>query len=120
MIFEEKLELAREELENTGIWKSNYNTPLLRLSHKLGLKLKPPHYANFISNLLILGLYFAIIWGILMWLFFWRNANMTLIAAIIASVVAGSLFGLIMAFYYRYGVKKHKLSKWDDLGNKSA
>lgn len=118
--FEEKLGLAKEELKNTGLWKSNYDPPLLRLYHKLGLKAKPPHYANFVTNLIVSGLYFGIFWGLAMWFFFWRSTERTLAIAIIASVVAGALFGLLMACYYKYSASKHKLSNWDNLGNKGA
>ncbi|MDA1382065.1 DUF6404 family protein [Plesiomonas shigelloides subsp. oncorhynchi] len=41
MDYESKLKAAHQELEDKGVWPSNYNPPMYRLLRKLGVQL--PH-----------------------------------------------------------------------------
>jgi hypothetical protein len=70
-------------------------------------------FANFWSNAFLMGVSFAVLWGVMMWLTVgWGHQK--IIQAIIASVVAGGLFGLFMAGYYWWRWRKLGLPRWKD------
>jgi hypothetical protein len=70
MTFEEKHNFAIRELQNTKIWKLNYNPPLTRLLHKLGVKVPLPHYNSFIYNFIAISCFMGLVWGSFMYIFF--------------------------------------------------
>lgn len=115
--FEFRREAALDLLKSTGIRRSNYLPPAIRLLWRIGVQVPPPHFVGFMSTLLVSGAAFATLWGLLMWLFLWRNQDMRLVAAASASGAAGILFGLLMAMYYAYGRRKHHLPSWSSLGS---
>ncbi|KIN62403.1 hypothetical protein Z946_1261 [Sulfitobacter noctilucicola] len=81
----------------------------------MGWLVKPPHYAPFWRVVLGYALWFGPVWGPLMWFLTWRAQGHGLVAALVASVCAGLLFGVLMAIYYRRSRSRNKLSSWDDL-----
>jgi len=113
--FEKRKEAAMQELKESGIWKSNSMPPALIILWKLGVKAKPPHYNSFLKNALSMGLWFAAVWGVLMWLVQWRSMGLPVSGAIASALVAGVIFGLAMAAYYKSSARKHQLSNWVDL-----
>ena len=60
MDYETKLQLAHKELSDKGVWKSNYNPPLVRLLRKLGLCFPPPYYQRFFAKLCFVWLSFLL------------------------------------------------------------
>lgn len=117
MTFEEKLNLAHQELEAAGIKKSRFNPPLIRFLRKAGLKIPPLHYWGFWVHFLEQSLVFGGMWGTFMWFFIWRPEDLPSSVAAITSLSCGILFGLFMASYYRISFKKYHLSRWEDLGD---
>jgi hypothetical protein len=117
MNFEEKRSFALKELENSGIWKSNYNPPIVQLIHKLGMQVPFPHYNSFIKNALAMGIFFGAVWGLLMYFFVWRYLNTPVAVMVLTPIGAGVFFGVAMAAYYRHGFKKYKLTPWDEMKN---
>ena len=115
MSFQVKLEAAHKELSETKIWKSSYNPPILVLLRKFGLEIRPFHYSSFITNFIITSVWFGCAWGLIMWFTIWQSAKMPILIAFIASLSAGLLFGLTMAFYYKLSAKKNNLSDWREL-----
>ncbi len=107
-----KREAALKLLESTGMWRSNYAPPILRLLWSLGLNLPPPHFANFFANTVFTGTFFAVSWGLLMWVLVWSRRAMPLSTALLASACAGLFFGLVMSGYYAHGRRKYKLPSW--------
>lgn len=110
--FEDKYDFALNELGRSKIWPSNYNPPLVRLIRHLGFKVPPPHYNSFFGNAILMGTMFGILWGVLMYLMLWQSQNMTTASMLTAVGIAGSLFGLSMASYYKYSAKKNALTPW--------
>ncbi len=113
--FEIKQRAALEELANTGIWTINYMPPIYKVFSKIGLKIRPPHYASFIHTCLFSALWFGLAWGLLMWFFLWSGQSMPAWVAVSASIIGGTLFGLGMALYYRRSRLKHNLTPWHEL-----
>lgn len=113
--YERKFDAALDALSNTDMWKSNYAPPMLRTMRAFGLEARPPHFAGFWRITLGYAAWFGPVWGFLMWWFSWRGAGFSFWAAVGAAVVAGLLFGLIMARYYAKGRRKYRLPLWEDL-----
>lgn len=110
-----KREKALEELRASRIWASNAEPPLHRMLSRIFPGLRPPHYERFWVNALTTGPVFGLVWGIAMWLLFWRDDGMSVGNAVIASAFAGIAFGLSMAAYYRWSARRARLSWWEDL-----
>ncbi len=119
MSFENQRDQALAILAKTGMWQSNYAPPALKAAWAMGLKVPPPHFARFWPTAAALGTWFGVLWGLVMWFFIWSKQGMPLSGAVIASVVAGGLFGLSMAIYYAYGRRKYKLPSWGSLAEES-
>lgn len=116
MSFELKRSQALDALHKTGIWRSNYEPPLIRLLWRLGFKLPPPHFAPFFFVALLTGIFFGACWGGIMWLVHWSHVGMGVLPAVKGSGIAGLAFGTSMALYYAYGRVKYKLPSWSSLG----
>ena len=106
---------AEAETAAAGIGPWTAKPPFTRMLLALNLPVRPPHYAEFWSNVLSMGVYFAAVWGLLMWALLWRQSATPLAVGVSASILAGVLFGLWMAVYYRRAKRKHNLSDWSQL-----
>lgn len=113
--FKDKLQNAHKEMEASGIKKFNYNSPMLVLLRSLGLNIRPFQYYSFIQNFVITSIWFSTVWGALMWFTTWGPDNMRVQFALILSLFAGLLFGLIMALYFKSSAKSNNLSSWEQL-----
>ena len=98
-----------EQLRGQKVSPSTSAPPMYRLAWKLGLRVRPPLYQSFWSLALGLGIFFGIAWGLLMWFLIWRGDGKPISEALVASLAAGVLFGLWMAAYYRWKVKRLQL-----------
>ncbi|ABD56790.1 DUF6404 family protein [Jannaschia sp. CCS1] len=113
--YQTRIARAMAELEASSINSLNYAPPLFRVARRLGLKPRPPHYMSFGRAVLILGPIFGIFWGALMYVVQWRAADLALGLVVSASLMAGALFGLLMAGYYRWAGSQAGLTKWEEL-----
>lgn len=117
MNYPPKLTSALAMLAATGISRSNYEPPLYRLLWRVGLFLPPPHFASFGFNFVFNAVWFGVLWGAIMWLLVWSHLDWSGVGAAIAAIAVGLLFGLVMASYYRYIARKHKLPVWSELNS---
>ena len=113
--FERRLAGARAELATTGMWRANYDPWPDRWLRRFGLRLRPPHYRDPWRYGVGLWVYFAVTWGILMWLVVWSAQDMPILLAMGAAVFAGVLFGVFMAISLAFGRRRHRLTRWEDL-----
>lgn len=112
MRFKQKLTAALSLLASTGMWRSNYAPPLHRLLWRFGARLAPPHFLSFTANFVSAGVWFGVVWGLLMWFTVWSHKSPD--AAFVAALFAGVFFGLCMAAYYRYCARKYGIPLWKD------
>ena len=117
MTFEEKHNFAIRELQNTKIWKLNYNPPLTRLLHKLGVKARLPHYNSCIYNFISTSCFMGLFWGSFMYIFSWRNQELSLNDMLFPTLFFGVFVGVIQSAYYIYGAKKYNLTPWNQINN---
>ena len=122
--FERKRIAAIKELSSSGVEWLKKSPDLYEWFWKNGLKIKPAPYEKIWINTLIAGVFWAVPWGVLMFIFnqfmhhaFGSNLVQNQISFFIgACSVGGLLFGLIMALYAAHDHKRLNLSAWDDLG----
>lgn len=110
-----KTNAAFKELRESDIWPSNYNQPYYVLVTKLGVEIRPPHYAYFLENTIVNGAPFGILWGAFMWLVYWAFQPMPWWGAILSTLAAIIMYGTLMAFYFQYSHRKNRLTPWDKL-----
>jgi uncharacterized protein DUF6404 len=116
MTHEEKVALAISDLTTRGVSKGTVAPPLFKLAWKLGIAIPPPHFLSFFGLALLMGSFFGVLWGLLMCFAFWSRTGLSTRGALIASLAAGVLFGLAMAFYYRRKARKLNLPLWCEYG----
>lgn len=113
MTFDEKVRSLQIHLAAYRI-KAGASAPLLwRLMWKLGLKVPPPHFLRFLPLALICGSFFALSWGLTMYLILWRAQQLPLHMVLGAPLLAGLMFGITMAFVFRRQARRLKLPAWD-------
>lgn len=115
MSFETQRNQAMEILAKTGMWRSNYAPPAIRLAWLLGFKVPPPHFARFWTIFASYSIFFAVSEGLAMWLAVGAMHELGIVIAVVASVITGAAFGLCMAAYYAHGRHKYKLPAWRSL-----
>jgi hypothetical protein len=115
MEFQARRDRAIALLEQRGIECSSYAPPLMRLLWRCGVQVRPPHFMGFAAAALLSGSWFAVGWGLVMWVGFWSRHNTALHAALLTACAAGLFFGLSMAGYYAHQRRKHGLPSWESL-----
>jgi hypothetical protein len=115
----QKRQEALQLLAATGMWRSNYQPPMLRLLWALGIDIPPPHFARFLPNVISSGIFFGATWAILLYLLHgWPEGTSWLIALKKAGI-SGALFGIAMASYYAHGKRKYHLPDWKNFPTQS-
>jgi len=92
--------------------------PLHRLLWRMGLRVPPPLLASFSTNLRLMGGLFgllgSVLWQALMWLLF-ELGPFPLAITVGSAVMAGLLFGVMMALLMRYQRRRYQLPAWKTL-----
>ena len=112
--FDTRLQQALSFIESKGIRRSTAAPPLYRLFWKMGLKVPPPLMAGFFSIALLMGSFFGVFWGLVMWLLIWNRTDMPFAIAALLALMAGVLFGLIMAAVLRMQARGRRIPVWKD------
>src|SRR5437867_12529072 len=120
MTHAEKVEILIADFRERGIKKALAAPLPYRLLWKLGFHVTPPHFATFAANALPMAIFYGVLWGILMWLLFWRRErDFPIPAAIIASACFGLVMGVGLAISYRRKARKLSLPRWEDYPTKT-
>ncbi|WP_312736179.1 DUF6404 family protein [Stenotrophomonas sp.] len=110
-----KVQAALRHLDLAGVHRRHSAPPLHRLLWRMGFNAPPPILASVASNALLMGSWFTVGWGVLMWLLVWRNTHMPAGGAVFSALLAGVLFGLLMAVVMRVMRLRRGLPLWRDL-----
>jgi Family of unknown function (DUF6404) len=113
MTHEEKITYLLKDLGQKGISEYSIAPLIYRLLWRLGIEIKPPHFASFWSLAVFMGLLFGLCWGIFMWFAIWSD-QVPSIVAFTAAGFAGVFFGVSMATYYRWRAHKLMLPRWEE------
>jgi hypothetical protein len=112
--FDARLQQALMFIESKGVRRSTAAPPLYRLFWRMGLKVPPPLMAGFWAIALLMGGFFGLFWGVVMWLLMWGRNGMPLAFAALLALVAGVLFGLLMAAVLRSQARNKQIPAWKD------
>jgi hypothetical protein len=122
MTHRQKVDHLIEELGKQGVSSDTAAPPLFRLFWKLGLEFPPPLFLRFGNLALVMGTCFGILeiplWVVLMCLSLWPGELPLVMAfgqSVVAAVLAGAAYGLVMAWYLRSKAAQLGLpSSWED------
>ncbi|HEV3386416.1 MAG TPA: DUF6404 family protein [Gemmata sp.] len=109
----QKVERLIADLRKQGVSPYSVAPPLFRLLWALGLNVPPPLFLGFVTLTLLMGAFFGILWGAIMWLLQWQAWRMPIELAAGFSGGAGLLFGVSMAGYYRWKAARLGLPSWE-------
>lgn len=113
--FERKKSAALLVLVEKGIFKKSCWPWQLRALWALGLKNKPPLFASFFSNAILLGVQWGVMYGIFMWFLLWKSQGVPIEKAVGLSALGGLLFGLSMAGVFYFQARKKQFPRWESL-----
>ena len=109
----EKIKHLLEDLGNRGVSQYTVAPPVYQLLWRLGWQVRPPLFQSFIALFLGMGTFFGVFFGLLMWIVLWGSMRLGAGVAVMESAMAGALFGLAMATYYRWKARSLGLPKWE-------
>ena len=113
--YQRRLAAAKEEMERAGVPNARRGLTLVALLSKLGVQMRPALYLPFWLNGLIQGALFAAIYGTATYVLFGLSEERSLSQIAINLLIAGSIYGLLTAFFQRRKIWGKKLSAWEDL-----
>jgi hypothetical protein len=105
----QKVERLVADLRKQGVSRHTVAPPLFRLLWALGLAVPPPLFLGPVTLTLLMGGFFGAVWGALMWLLLW---HLPLGRVVASAALAGLIFGLLMAAYYRWKAAQLRLPPW--------
>lgn len=112
----EKRSLALKFLAMKNIRRRNYEPLLFRFLWRAGINLRPSHFANFFTNVILFSILFGSAWGAIMWMFSWRNEiGISISNAFMYSGIYGLLMGLTFASFYTYDRRRFAIPTWSEL-----
>jgi hypothetical protein len=114
--FNQQCELARAELEKTGVSAQRIHPLTHRLLELFGIRFKPPFHTTFISNFLVFALCNTLLCFLLLNVILRGSTEYTLLALGQSALLLGSLIGIVIARLYELGYKRHNLKSWAELG----
>jgi hypothetical protein len=110
--FKAKLDIALRLMESRGMWRSNYAPDIYRFLWFFGARIRPPHFARPIACAAFHTLEaYAISWMLLI-LARWLDYSLPVAILTIGAPVAGPIFGVLIAVYYRCNARRHGLPHW--------
>lgn len=114
MTHSEKIARLYQHLPALGISPSTAAPPLFRILWRMGIEIPPPLFLGFSSLALLMGGFFAIGFGLLLWLLTPLDPTPSPDAIPATALLAGLMFGLAMAAYYRYITRRASLAPWPE------
>ena len=111
--YRERMLAITEELRGQGVGAYTSAPPIYRLAWRSGLRVRPPLYQPFAAPAVGTGIGFAVAWGLAMWLLFWRTEGFGVTNVLVRAVVTGTVYGVSLAFYYRWKASKLRLPALD-------
>jgi len=108
-----KLDNYKQHMAARGVDGATAFPPAWHLLWAVGVKVPPPPFLGFVSLALIAGGFFGPLFGLCAWLLGNRGVReMPAADALWVVLITGTAFGLIMAAYYRFLARKHRLGSW--------
>lgn len=110
----EKLQAVQEHFKALGIYRYTGAPPILRLLWRIGIPAPPLVFWHPVSIALFLGGYFAIFWGLFMWVMEWSGPDTSPWVKFGVPALAGGAFGVYNAVRSRRVARKYNFPPWAD------
>ncbi len=68
----QRMSSISEELAAQGVRSQTFAPPVYRFAWRLGMRVRPPLYQPFSTLAVGMGTGFGALWGVMMWILFWR------------------------------------------------
>ncbi|QEH34911.1 hypothetical protein OJF2_34560 [Aquisphaera giovannonii] len=111
MTHRDKVERFIAEMTQRGVNPYTAAPPAWRTAWGLGIEVPPPHFMAFVLLALTSGLFFGTLWGLAMRLVDWGALGW--LSTMTVAAVAGALFGVCLAAYYRRSAARLELPSWE-------
>ena len=110
-------DIALRLMSAKGLRHTSYAPMMHQFLWYCSVPVRPPHFASFLGNFLLMGGWFGVFWGwvTLMFILIWGRRDVPTSVLILSPVSAGVLFGAAMAGYFAYSARKHQLPSWSEL-----
>jgi len=112
MLYPLKINAALAVLEEAGIGHYRCAPLLHRFLWSMRITIPPPHLASTLWNAIFFAIWFSAGCGAMLWLLQWSHPDMMLDASIVGVVVLGAVYGVGMAWRYRFLARKYNLPRW--------
>jgi len=115
MTHKEKVDHFVEEMKSKGVRTWDSAPPISRLLWKLGFEVPPLMFIDSKVSGIISGILFGISFELLSLVpLFGTPRQFSIYTFIIEGLIVGSLFGYVMATWYKHQYKKYNLPDWKD------
>lgn len=113
--YQEKMKAWNEFAQSKRIPPNYRGVPTL-LFMRIGKESAPLIFSGFWRIAGFLGLNYALMWGVFMYIMMWRRTEIPITYQVVSTLCAGLFFGVFMALMYRRHKRKHDLRTWEDFG----
>ncbi len=123
MMLTSKIQSAVDTAISRGIGRFDAAPPIHRLLWAVGVEARPPHYASFGKNALLMGGFWGIGMAVFGAIYALHSAPQggadIVVKPICVALLVGAVFGLVMAMIFRSRARKAGLPTWDEIGSSS-
>ena len=119
MNYDEKMEDFRRVLKARGEREGRFIPPIYPQLRKIGFQPVPPVFRTFWRNTFFFGGGFFFVLGLvqgLFWLLGWREENHGPLGALVACVLAGTAYGLLMSWLVERRKAQLSFGEWEFFG----
>src|SRR5262245_3833263 len=109
MTHKEKIDHFIGDMRRRGVGVWTAVPPAYRLALLLGISIRPPFFQSFATITVMVGSGWAIGFALIMHLLRWVPQGLPLFVEFVAYAMAGLLFGVTMAGYYKWRAKRFNL-----------
>jgi len=117
MNHDEKLSYFFEDLKRLGIKRRYASPLSYWVMWKAGIRLTPPHFSSFVTIFIHFFAVWVILYGTMSWFLIWRAKDILISNFLLMILFTASAFGILMAFYYRRQAKRMNLPTWSQYPN---
>jgi hypothetical protein len=110
-------DIALRPMSAKGLRHTSYAPMSHRFLWYCSVPIRPPHFASFLGNFLLMGGWLGVFWSwdTLICILIWGRRDVPASVLILLSVSAGVLFGAAMAGYFACSARKQQLPSWSKL-----
>lgn len=113
--YEQRYRRAVQIALDAGLRKGTVEPPLLKIVRSWGKQIKPPVYGGFVEVFWHYTTTFGILFGLIMFVTFWKDGQTPYIEAALTTGFAGMAFGATVSGYFYWIARRANLPRWEEL-----